>query len=156
MNWNEFKNNVERWAEERGIYEHSTPEAQLLKALSELGELADAVVKNDRDGLTDAIGDVAVCLINYARMAGYETGRPCYDPCDEATTNDLIAACSILIGRHLEGTKSAQDLVVIMCSLVGIAMHYDLEFLYCCKCAWREIKDRKGRMVMGGAFVKDN
>src|SRR5699024_12760953 len=69
MNWNKFKNNVEQWAAERGIYEHSTPEAQLLKALSELGELADAVVKNDREALKDAIGDVAVCLVNYARMA---------------------------------------------------------------------------------------
>ena len=155
MNWNDFKEKVEKWAEERGIYEHSTPEAQLLKALSELGELADAVIKNDREDLCDAIGDVAVCLINYARMAGYETGSPCYDPCDEATTNDLIAACSILIGRHLEGTKSAQDLVVIMCSLVGIAQRENLFFTECCESAWHEIKDRKGRMVPGGAFVKE-
>lgn len=43
MNWNEFKGNVEKWAEERGIYEHSTPEAQLLKALSELVELAEGM-----------------------------------------------------------------------------------------------------------------
>lgn len=26
MNFEEFKNNVEKWAAERGIYEHSTPE----------------------------------------------------------------------------------------------------------------------------------
>src|SRR5699024_9890193 len=72
------------WAEERGIYEHSTPEAQLLKALSELGELADAVIKNDREALIDAIGDVAVCMVNYAKMAGVvfpeepASGRPAY------------------------------------------------------------------------------
>src|SRR5699024_6665481 len=144
------------WAAERGIYDHSTPEAQLLKALSELGVLADAVVKNDRDGLTDAIGAVAVCLINYARMAGYETGSPRYDPCDVATTNDLIAAFSVLSGRHLDATKTGQYLMVIMCSLVGIAMHYDFEILYCCKCAWQEIKDRKERKVYGVAFVKED
>lgn len=45
MNWNEFVANVQRWAGERGIYEHSTPDAQLLKALSEIGELADAYIK---------------------------------------------------------------------------------------------------------------
>ena len=32
MTFDEFKNNVEQWAAERGIYEHSTAEAQLLKA----------------------------------------------------------------------------------------------------------------------------
>ena len=67
MNWIDFVNNVQGWAEDRGIYEHSTPEAQLLKALSELGELADAEIKGDKEAMIDAIGDVAVCIINYAR-----------------------------------------------------------------------------------------
>jgi hypothetical protein len=40
MNFETFKNNVEQWALERGIYAHSTPEAQLLKVFEELGELA--------------------------------------------------------------------------------------------------------------------
>jgi hypothetical protein len=31
----------------------------------------------------------------------------------------------------------------------------DLDFLQCCESAWLEIKDRKGRMVAGGAFVKE-
>src|SRR5690625_5506282 len=70
MTFDEFKQNVETWAAERGIYEHSTPEAQLLKALSELGELADAVIKNDIEGIKDGVGDVAVCMVNYARLAG--------------------------------------------------------------------------------------
>ena len=33
MKFETFKKNVERWASERGIYEHSTPKAQLLKAM---------------------------------------------------------------------------------------------------------------------------
>lgn len=70
LTWDEFVSNVEGWAEARGIYEHSTPEAQLLKGLSELGEVADAIIKNDRDALEDGIGDVATCLVNYAVMRG--------------------------------------------------------------------------------------
>lgn len=96
----ELEKNIIKWAEDRGIYDHSTPQAQALKAVSEIGEVADAVIKGDRDGLKDGIGDVVVCLINLA---------------------------------HMEGL--------------------DLE--QCLEAAWEEIKDRRGKMVPGGAFVKE-
>lgn len=100
MTWDEFVNNVRQWATERGIYEHSTVQApQALKAVSEIGELADAVIKNDRAALLDSLGGVIVCLQNVAHMSGL-----------------------------------------------------DLEV--CCESTWNEIKDRKGRMVAGGAFVR--
>ena len=49
-----------------GLYEpgNSTEQAQLLKALSEIGELADSILKNDRDQAKDDIGDILVCMIN--------------------------------------------------------------------------------------------
>lgn len=89
---------VRAWSTERGIYEHSTPQAQTLKAMSEMGELADNVLKG-RD-VRDDIGDVIVCLINVAALSG---------------TN----------------------------------------LTECLQKAWDDIKDRKGRMVEGGAFVKE-
>lgn len=100
MTLEDFKNNVEKWSEDRGIYAHSTVEAQALKAVSEMGELADAVIKSRTDDLEDAIGDVVVCLINVAHMRG-------------------------------------------------------LDFESCCYKAWNEIKNRSGRMIPGGAFVKE-
>lgn len=60
---------VEQWAADRGILEHSTPTAQLLKTMSELGELADAAAKGDVVGVLDGVGDVLVTLILYARLA---------------------------------------------------------------------------------------
>lgn len=57
-----------RWAEARQIIPNSTPATQLLKAMSELGELADATIKNDRLGIIDGVGDVMVCLINYCAL----------------------------------------------------------------------------------------
>src|SRR5690625_4084565 len=74
MKWNEFVDNVQNWSRERGIYEHSTPDAQLLKALSEVGELADAYIKQDAEGIVDGIGDIAVCLVNHQTMVGGDTG----------------------------------------------------------------------------------
>ena len=89
---------VRDWARERGIYDHSTAQAQVLKAVSEMGELADAVTK--RGDVEDAIGDIMVCLTHVAAFHGL--------------------------------------------SLIG-----------CYAAAYQEIKDRKGRMVPGGTFVKD-
>lgn len=157
MNWNDFKENVERWAEERGIYEHSTPEAQLLKALSELGELADAVIKNDRDALKDAIGDVAVCLVNYGKMNGMSLEHPMFDPSENINVASVIGELSHAIGLKLiGGTQGEFEVQYMVCCLVGISQRKNLVFLECCAAAWQEIKDRKGRMVAGGAFVKDN
>lgn len=59
---------VQQWADARGIYQHGTDTAQLLKAVSEMGELADAHAKDDRTGKYDAVGDVLVCLINYCAI----------------------------------------------------------------------------------------
>ena len=36
--------------------------------MSELGELADATIKKDQEGVIDAVGDVMVCLINYCAL----------------------------------------------------------------------------------------
>lgn len=88
------------WSHERGIYEHSTKRAQLLKAFSEMGELADAEIKGDSEATIDAVGDVLVCLINYGWLCGF-------------------------------------------------SIEFALEKAY------DQIKDRKGKMVPGGAFVKE-
>jgi len=95
-----LENNVIQWSMDRGIIEHSNARAQLLKAISEIGELADAEAKHDFDGIQDAVGDIVVCLINYCHF-------------------------------------------------------YGLSIPKCLGSAWHEIKDRKGKMIEGGVFVKD-
>lgn len=56
------------WAENRKIVPNSTPATQLLKAVSEMGELADATIKNHEDDVIDAVGDVMVCLVVYCAL----------------------------------------------------------------------------------------
>lgn len=63
MSWNITELDVIRWAEARGIIANSDSKTQLLKAVSEMGELADAIIKRDRPAIVDGIGDVLVCLI---------------------------------------------------------------------------------------------
>lgn len=57
-----------QWSEARKIIPNSTPNVQLLKAMSEMGELSDATIKNDKEAVVDAVGDVMVCLINYCAL----------------------------------------------------------------------------------------
>jgi NTP pyrophosphatase (non-canonical NTP hydrolase) len=59
---------VIRWAEARKIIPNAKPYTQLLKAFSEMGELADAEIKDNMPEIKDAVGDVMVCLINYCAL----------------------------------------------------------------------------------------
>lgn len=61
---------VEMWARARCIIPNSNPMAQLLKTMSELGELSDATLKSDTDQIIDGVGDVMVTLVIYAALQG--------------------------------------------------------------------------------------
>ena len=56
------------WSYARNIINGSDYKSQYMKAQSELGELADALLKGNKDETEDAIGDVLVCLINLAEQ----------------------------------------------------------------------------------------
>jgi len=49
---------VVQWFRDRRIVPNSTAAAQTLKAVSEMGELADAVLKGERGKIVDGVGDV--------------------------------------------------------------------------------------------------
>lgn len=156
LTWDEFVANVQGWAKERGIYEHSSPMAQALKGLSEVGELADAVIKRDKDAAADAVGDIAVCLVNYEMMAlGTESKFPVQSICQGECENvGEIAQC---VGELIQyGSDMADHVSFIMELLLGQCREMDLDFMDCCSKAWHEIKDRRGKVVNGGAFVKDS
>jgi NTP pyrophosphatase (non-canonical NTP hydrolase) len=75
VNFYDLVDATETWAADRKIIQNSTPIAQLMKTVSEMGELADATLKNDRDGIIDGLGDVLVTLIIYARIKGLQLDR---------------------------------------------------------------------------------
>ena len=66
--YRELEMRVIQWAEARRIIPNASPVSQLLKAVSEMGELCDAEGKRDMDAIKDAVGDVVVCLINYCAL----------------------------------------------------------------------------------------
>lgn len=70
--FSELEMSVIRWAEARRIIPNATPASQLLKLVSEVGELCDGEGKKRDDLCRDAVGDVLVCLINYCALKGYD------------------------------------------------------------------------------------
>lgn len=63
---------IREWASARGIYAKGDPKTQTLKLIEEVGELSVAILKNDKDGQLDAIGDCVVVLTNLAALLGLD------------------------------------------------------------------------------------
>ena len=69
---------IRKWATERGIYDKGNSNTQYIKLMEEAGELAEALLKNDRYEIKDAIGDMVVVLTNLAHLEGF-TIEDCID-----------------------------------------------------------------------------
>ena len=59
---------IRTWAKERGLYKKGDSKTQYVKLQEEAGELAKALLKNDKPEIVDAIGDIAVVLTNLAHL----------------------------------------------------------------------------------------
>lgn len=137
MKFEDFKKKVGSWATVRGIYEQSSEANQQAKALEEIGEYITA--KDDHERM-DAIGDIAVCIVNAAWFRGETLA-----PKDSAYIAPHISkvAKEVLFGFYQEALSE----------LKKIAVKHDYIFEECLSSAWNEIKDRKGLMRQG-KFVK--
>lgn len=67
---NELELKIIQWAMARKIIPNSTAQTQLMKTVSELGELCDAEIKDDVPSIEDGVGDVLVTLILYCALRG--------------------------------------------------------------------------------------
>ena len=62
---------IRDWANARGIYKSGDPKTQFLKLQEEAGEVARAILKEDKLETIDGLGDTLVVLINLAALCGY-------------------------------------------------------------------------------------
>jgi len=63
---------IREWARTRGIYDSGDVKTQLIKLYEETGELSEAVLKDSKLDIVDAIGDSVVVLTNLATLAGFD------------------------------------------------------------------------------------
>lgn len=59
---NELIIQVEKWAKDKGL-DKANPRDQFLKVTEEVGEVAAALARSDKEELKDGIGDTVVTLI---------------------------------------------------------------------------------------------
>lgn len=62
---------IQNWAWDRNLIDGSTPNAQVLKLMEEVGELAGGICKDKADVIKDSIGDVFVVLTIIAAQMGW-------------------------------------------------------------------------------------
>ena len=63
---------IRDWAATRGLYDKGDPNTQYVKLQEECGELAKAMLQDDKPEIVDAIGDIVVVLTNLAHLQGYD------------------------------------------------------------------------------------
>jgi NTP pyrophosphatase (non-canonical NTP hydrolase) len=63
---------IREWARTRGIYEQGDKKTQVIKLYEEVGELSQAILKNNTEEFIDAIGDSVVVLTSLAALGGVD------------------------------------------------------------------------------------
>lgn len=92
MKLEELAEFVKLWAENKGLLKKENSAKQMLKVTEEIGEVAAAVARNDREKLKDGIGDGFVTLIILAHQNGLTP-----DECLEAAWDEIKGRTGKLI-----------------------------------------------------------
>lgn len=164
--------NVIKWADEKGILENATAQTQLLKSYQELGELAEAFMDVDKDGLIDAIGDIMVTQIILSELIGhgfkgfdnicdfrYAVQNKDRDEFGKNHSNDIVEL-TFLYGQLSEFIESNNATMIAICQyhilliLIKFSKLCKTTIEKCLQVAYDEIKGRTGKME-NGMFVKD-
>jgi len=69
---------IREWAKERGIFDKGDVKTQYVKLMEEAGEVAKALLTDDKAEIKDGIGDMVVVLTNLAHLSGF-TIEECID-----------------------------------------------------------------------------
>jgi NTP pyrophosphatase (non-canonical NTP hydrolase) len=83
---------IRDWADKRGIYDSGDTKTQFVKLMEEIGELGQAILKNDEAEFIDAIGDSVVVLTNLAKLGGHNIER-----CIESAYNEISARSGSMV-----------------------------------------------------------
>ncbi len=86
---------IRNWAATRGLYDKGNAHTQYVKLQEEAGELAKALLDQDKEEIIDAIGDMVVVLTNLAHLQGFAI-----EDCIDSAYN-VIAART---GKMINGT----------------------------------------------------
>jgi len=70
-NLQDLSNKVKDWAGEKNLIHRENVPKQMMKVIEELGELNSAILKDNKEGVIDGLGDVLVTVIILSNQLGY-------------------------------------------------------------------------------------
>jgi len=82
---------IRSWANERGIYDKGNSHTQYVKLMEEAGELAAALLNDDKPEIVDAIGDIVVVLTNLAKLEGFDI-----ENCVDSAYNEIANRTGVM------------------------------------------------------------
>lgn len=153
---------AEDWADKQVIMKFGKPMKQLLKTLEEIMELHTAIEDYNLKEIEDAIGDVVVTLIIYAKMKNIKLFPNGSEELSDSkgTAQDpyfLLDNCNKLmrLEKFTNDSVEKYHAVQMMLFLLNqIANRFNLKIWECLHSAYKVISKRKGEMV-NGTFVKN-
>jgi NTP pyrophosphatase (non-canonical NTP hydrolase) len=83
---------IRDWADKRGIYDSGDTKTQFVKLMEEIGELGQAILKDDEAEFIDAIGDSVVVLTNLAKLGGHNI-----EQCIESAYSEISARSGSMV-----------------------------------------------------------
>lgn len=144
-----FIASVIQWADDRNILDGSSFDAQYLKLIEEIGEIAAAKARGNREALIDGIGDAMVVCVIIARIQMSGSGE-----------GDVLGALLSGFSRRMKFCNLVEFAargwpISTYSALRSFATSEGIDVSEARQAAWTQIKDRKGKMV-NGVFVKDS
>lgn len=79
-----YKEEVIQWAADKNLLKPENSFKQYIKTVSEVGELGDALIKQDALGIIDGLGDVLVTLIILSEQLSLDL-----EDCLESAYNEI-------------------------------------------------------------------
>jgi NTP pyrophosphatase (non-canonical NTP hydrolase) len=67
-----YFNEIRRWAKQKNILDQGDIKTQYIKLQEESGELAEAILTNNKEEIKDAIGDMVVVLTSLSYFGGFK------------------------------------------------------------------------------------
>lgn len=156
---------VQQWFIDRNL-QKANPVQQFHKLLEEMGELSAAIARQKSDDIKDAIGDIQVVLTGLKLQLENKNDISLSEQDEQIVTllHNVYNIALVLVisrtkenetpnNRNIEYIKSEID-SIIENNLERIAQLNNTTNKECLAMAYKEIKDRKGKLI-NGVFVKE-
>lgn len=152
-------NKTIQWSHDRGILTNGKISTQMLKLVSEVGELSTSLLYDKP--VTDDIGDCMVLLTNISYMAKVDKVLFLYPSLGEPSSHPFEQYLRLVetVGDLADAVAKEKNLTVfisqVLSQLNTMASGFDYTLKECWAIAYEDIKDRKGFLNASGNFIKD-